>query len=1131
MTKGPVASEEMYGYFSDLARQKDECYAVAGEARKLGIDPEPFVEVPQAEDLASRVEELLKDYQVEGVAEDIRRLTAENRNRELVSLLVAKEVARRPADSVEMALDRAIRVGLAVLTEGILVAPLEGIADVKVKRNDDGTEFVDLMLAGPIRAAGGTAQAMSVLIADVVRRELNLGHYQPTEQEIARFDEEISLYRQQQHLQYSPTSQEIDLIVRNCPVMIDGEGTEQVEISGFRDLPRIETNRVRGGACLVIAEGLCQKASKIKKHVDTLKIDGWDFITKYLELHAPSKDEDKVEEENAKKTIYPEETYLADIIAGRPVFGYPSREGGFRLRYGRARTTGLAALAFSPATMYAMEEFMAIGTQMKIERPGKGCVVTPCDEIEGPTVVLNNGDMIYCHTKKEVEEVRSRIVRIVDNGEVLVPFGEFCENNHVLVPPGYCIEWHRQEILIKGELPEDWELPTYKRAKEMSVELGVPLHPKYNLFWSDMKLDELVRIRNHLIEHGSYNEGNISVPAEGDIKTLFENLGALHRFRNGRIGIFKRYSDVILDCLNLEPKEGNIVEKGKFDGEDSLDAVSKALGITVKNRGGTRIGMRMGRPEKAYQREMAPTSHGLFPVGSGLDSNRDLITAIEKSKRSAGNVRGSNSDVYLQVGSRKCTSCGKITWRSWCRDCKSHTVSEINPRMNQFGGVSPMPVNLDAELSAACERLGENKPKAVRCVQTLRSKLKVPEALEKGILRAKHDLFVNKDGTVRYDMTDIPLTHFRPREIELTVEKAIELGYTHDWNGEPLTDPDQICELKVQDIIPPMECGDFMTKVAQFVDDELEGLYKLRPYYNVTDRSGLIGEIAFGLAPHTSGGILCRIIGYTSARGCFGHPFFHAAKRRNCDGDEDCIILALDALLNFSFSFLPSSRGGMMDAPLVLTTRLDPNEIDKEAHNVDCLREYPLELYHAASELANTKEVEKIMDLVGNRVGTPAQYEGLGFTHDTSDIAEGPRFSAYITYETMAEKMDAQLSLCEKIRAVDERDVATKIINKHFLPDMIGNLRSFSAQRFRCSKCGERYRRIPITGRCTKCDTPVIMTVYKGSVMKYLEISKEVSENYNVNDYTKNRIELLEMSMKSVFDNDKVKKCTLQDFF
>ena len=293
MTDGPATSPEMAAYFAELSAKKDECYAIAEKARSMGFDPETSVEIPQAEDLASRVEKLLQDYHVEGVAEDIRRLTAEYGNRELVALMVSKEMAKRPAESTEKALDRAVRVGLAVLTEGILVAPLEGIADTRIRKNSDGSNYVDLVFAGPIRAAGGTGQAMSVLIADVVRTELGIGKYQPTEGEIARFDEEIPLYKQCQHLQYTPTSEEIDLIVRNCPVCVDGEGTEQMEISGFRDLPRIDTNRVRGGACLVIAEGMCQKASKLKKHVDKLGLDGWDFIGKFLDAHkAPPKKEE-----------------------------------------------------------------------------------------------------------------------------------------------------------------------------------------------------------------------------------------------------------------------------------------------------------------------------------------------------------------------------------------------------------------------------------------------------------------------------------------------------------------------------------------------------------------------------------------------------------------------------------------------------------------------------------------------------------------------------------------------------------------------------------------------------------------------------------------------------------------------
>ena len=49
-----------------------------------------------------------------------------------------------------------------------------------------------------------------------------------------------------------------------------------------RDLERVETNKLRGGACLVIAEGLCLKASKIQKHVRNLDIEGWEFVDRYL---------------------------------------------------------------------------------------------------------------------------------------------------------------------------------------------------------------------------------------------------------------------------------------------------------------------------------------------------------------------------------------------------------------------------------------------------------------------------------------------------------------------------------------------------------------------------------------------------------------------------------------------------------------------------------------------------------------------------------------------------------------------------------------------------------------------------------------------------------------------------------
>lgn len=1123
MTGEVAFSDEMKAYFTELSKNNDECYAIARRARSRGRDPETNVEIPQAEDLASRVEKLLSDYNVEGIADDIRRLTKEYGNREIVSLVISKEVARKPAESREIAIDRAVRVGLAVLTEGILVAPLEGIANTKIKSNTDGSEYIDLIFAGPIRAAGGTGQAMSVLIADVVRQELGIGKYIPTREEVDRFIEEIPLYKQCQHLQYTPSAHEIQLIVGNCPVCIDGEGTEKMEISGFRDLPRMETNQVRGGACLVIAEGLCQKAAKIKKHVDKLELKGWEFIDLYLEGKNVTASNDDIE-----RCVKPVEKYMKDVVAGRPIFGHPCKVGGFRLRYGRGRTCGLAALGFNPASMYALDEFPALGTQVKIERPGKACVVTPCDEIEGPIVLLKNGDLVYCDTKEEALDVRSEISEIIDCGEILIPFGEFCENNHFLIPCGYTLEWHKQELLQKGELPSDWKDPTWERAKHMSVDLGVPMHPKFNLFWWDIKIETLNILREYLINNAVYRNSKLYIPKDGPVKRILEDLGALHTLRDEMI-VIDKYALPLVEGLGLGIASETCISVTELKGDDTLTAISNAIGFEIRSRACTRIGTRMARPEKAKDRKGAPTIHGLFCVGEDPHFKKEINSTVQYIKRTASGSKKNSSTIVVEVGQRQCPGCGKVTYRTWCRDCGRHT--NFITIGESFSNRHTEEIDIDGEYTVALETLGIRPPSEVKVLEKLISKKKVPEAIEKAILRSYYDLGTYKDGTIRFDMTDIPLTHFRPSEIGITVEKAIELGYTHDMDGAPLTDGTQMCELKVQDIIPNYGCGEYLVRVSKYIDHLLEKFYGLEKFYNLEKPEELIGHLCVGLAPHTSGGILCRLIGYTTACGSYAHPFFHAAKRRNCDGDEDSVILLLDALINFSRAFIPDRRGGLMDAPLVLTTRLDPNEIDKEAHNIDCLREYPLAFYQAAMAFKDTKEVEGMMDLISKRIGTVKQYEGLGFTHNTKDISEGPKHSLYTTLETMMDKMDAQLLLGKKIRAVDERDVATRVIGTHFLPDMAGNLRSFSAQTFRCTDCGAKYRRIPLTGKCSNCGHILTLTVHQASVKKYLSVSQEIGNKYQLSDYTRERIDILEMGMDSLFNNDKVKKCKLSDFF
>ena len=1139
LSKNIAISSDMLEYFNRIQEDIDVCYSIAGRARKKGFDPEFVIEIPQAEDLAARVEQLVgpKD-----IAPKIRNVTRKINDRELVSLEIAKEIVKEKKykfNRIEDALDQAIRTGLAILTEGVLVAPLEGIAEVKLGKNSDGTNYVDLYFSGPIRSAGGTGQAMSVLIADVVRRELNIDNYKPTDGEIERYKEEIPLYKRAQHLQYTPSIEEIDKITRGCPICINGEGTEDEEVTGYRDLTRVGTNRLRGGACLVIAEGLCLKAPKILKHVKKLKLRGWDFLDIFVnkEKNQEDKKEKKVPE------ILPSAKYIGEVIAGRPVFSHPSRCGGFRLRYGRARTGGLASTAINPASMHLLDGFIAVGTQLKTERPGKGTIGTPCTSIEGPIVLLKNGDLLQIDDIKKVKV--SDIKKIIDLGEILIPFGEFIENNSLLPASSYVYEWWIQDLQEKINcLPKDYSIlrvieaeektnkrirnefgrdinlkkPSWIDALDLSIKYDIPLHPHYNLFWHDINREDLSNLARYILENGKIiSDSSLFFPNDKEIKQLLIELGALHIQREGNL-ILDRFSYPIIRCCGLDVKDNLIFKTERYQkikkiekNEDMISFVSKLAGIKVRARAPFRIGTRMGRPEKAAARKMRPPPHVLFPIGNYGGNQRLIRNAADLGK------------IEVEAGIRMCPKCKKKTHRLFCT-CGEHTIVGN-------GRIEIQEIDLAKELKLAQKNIKERiLPETIKGVIGTISKHKTPEPLEKGILRAKHKVHVFKDGTTRFDMTDAPLTHFKPNEIGVSVKRLKELGYTEDYFGNNLENENQTCELKVQDVIISKACAEYFTQVAKFVDDLLAKFYGLERFFKIKKLSDLTGHLTVGLAPHTSAGSLTRIIGFTDAQVCYAHPFFHAAKRRNCDGDEDGLMLLMDALLNFSHSYIPEKRGGKMDLPLILTTRINPSEVDKEAHNVDTLASYPLELYEATLRHEHSKELESVMGLVSSRLGSESQYEKFGFTHDTTDISEGPKTSKYKTLKTMMEKMNAQLNLAAKIRAVDEADVAYKVIERHFLPDIIGNMRAFSKQSVRCPTCNITYRRPPLQGVCLKCNGKLTLTVHEKSVKKYLEISKEIAQRYNISSYARQRITLVEKSIDSLFMSDKIKSTKLTDF-
>ena len=1826
-------------YFERIEAELDRAMAVAEEAKTRGDDPRPEIEIPTARDMADRVENILG---IDGVAERVRTFETEtDLSREEIALALVEDFVEGRVGDYETdagTVEGAVRTAVALLTEGVVAAPIEGIDRVEVNQNDDGSSYVAVYYAGPIRSAGGTAQALSVLVADYARTLLGIDRFKPRDDEIERYAEEVDLYESETGLQYAPKDKETKYIVEHCPIMLDGEATGQEEVSGYRDLERIDTNAPRGGMCLVLAEGIALKAPKIRRYTRDLEDLAWPWLQDLIDGTIGGHDDETGEEtttvtdedETAATTAGPprvdaSDKYLRDLIAGRPVFGHPSEPGGFRLRYGRTRNLGDATAGIHPATMRITEDFLAPGTQIKTELPGKAAGVVPVDSIEGPTVRLANGDVRRIDDAEEAKALRNGIDRIIDLGEYLVNYGEFVENNHELAPASYVFEWWTADMQAAGadiqamrdDASVDLATPAPTTAIEWAQTYDAPLHPTYTYLWHDIDVDQFDALAAAVAD-GEVVEDALRI--RSDVAAILETLLVEHHQGDDRItlpewrplaaslGVTEDLKRTwTLDDLSTEVREW----------PNAMRAVEAVAPFAVRERAPTRVGSRMGRPEKSEDRELSPAVHTLFPIGEAGGDQRDVGAAASHTD----SLSDTPGEVEAEVGIRACPDCDIETFWPRCPECGSHidpryTCPECGQELQpdesgrvycercevEGSAVESRPIDVRTAYREALDAVGErdNAFEILKGVKGLTSALKTPEPLEKGVLRAKHDVSAFKDGTVRYDMTDLPVTSVKPAELGVSVDRFRQLGYEEDIHGDPLRHEDQLVELKVQDVILSEGAAEHMLKTANFVDDLLESYYGLEPYYDIAETDDLVGELVFGMAPHTSAAVVGRVLGFTNVAGGYAHPYFHAAKRRNCfhpattirytdadgwhrtsietfverrladpreddfgtliqeldgtvtvpsldatgqpttrpveavskhpaqdhlvrirthggrqltvtpdhtmrrwtstgvegvsarslaegdqlpvptldsdasskagvdvgdpqpaydggsvaldtvaavdiqpssidhtysltvadthtlvandtyvgqcDGDEDCVMLLMDGLLNFSKAYLPDKRGGSvtadsrllvvdpegavrvlsieefwdaletpakrdgkfrkkpcvaegwqtyafddnhqvtlqpiekairyraapeatllevetqrgrsititehhslfryddgieevagaelaaddlvvapqsfavepvettidvaacvetprvcvdggvarelppigarpdggsaiespdtmdsvplariesqladtdrdlpadlricgerddsgirrhlevdtslawvlgafvaagevidhhptirtpdrsvadriaeaahsalacdptirstddghavslpptfaavladldlaqpqsipqcirraprdvvvaflkglervsagrplvrttseslkdgvvfllhrlgvvgtidcdetapgasrytvllpsgmdtddltdgdpidrtlavsvpqalielqaidhpaieaalptpldpadditlaelraivdaladrslpasaerhiaaleplvagdlaylrvedinrvgydgylydlqvggepiftadwlyahnsMDAPLVMSSRIDPAEIDDEAHNIDIMDAYPREFYEATRELAHPEEVEA-MTIAEERVGTDDEYHGFAHTHSTTDIAAGPDLSAYKTLESMTEKMDAQLELARRLRAVDETDVAERIIEYHFLPDLIGNLRAFSRQEVRCLDCGTKYRRMPLTGQCRNCGGDVTLTVHEGSVSKYLDTAIRIAEEYGARDYTKQRLEVLERSIERIFEDDTSRQSGIADF-
>ncbi len=1625
-------------YFDKISVDVEKQFELANRAKAIGVDPVNKVEVPIATTLAEKAIGLISTIYPQLNDKKIvnRIIELEKEYGQLdtaVPFKIAEEIAKEKfckfKDLLE-AMDAGIRVGFSYITLGVVSSPIEGFTQLKIGKTRKGEDYLIALFSGPIRSAGTTASCVVLMLIDYLREVFGFAKYDPDENEVKRYvTENYDYHERVNNLQYLPTEEEITFLAQNIPIQVAGEPTEDKEVSNYKDLERVETNFIRGGMCLIFSEGLAQKAQKGLRLWRSVQqkgftATGWEFLDKFIEI--------KNKREKGKTDSSP--TYIKDLVAGRPVFSHPSRSGGFRFRYGRSRNNGFSAVSVHPATMTVSGGFISNGTQLKVEKPTKGCTVSACDEIDGPIVRLKDGSVKRLKNPEDGKTLYSKIDEIIYLGDILFTFGDVLNRNYNLLKSPYVEEWWDLELKKKckeknidyDDLKIDKYHVDFEQALDLSRKLEIPLHPEFIYFWKEITKEDL----SFLIEwisKGEIKEGKLILPYSRDEKELYgkakralELIGCEHLFSTESYVLNQIDTNAVLlnlgmDSKNFKEKSKELIKKlNEFEGSN-LEFINEMSEIKIKDKSGTFIGARMGRPEKAKLRKLTGSPHAIFPVGEEGGRLRSFQSAVE----GPGYVKAEFPNFYCEKCNLrsiypKCNICGdRCIKKFYClgcdRDYKTPCDKEGHRSLEYKMERVPIVELFDNAKKIA--KVSVDEIPIVKGVRGTSSKDHSCEHLAKGMLRAKYNLNVNKDGTIRYDMTEMVVTHFRPREIGASVEKLKSLGYENDIYGNPLENEEQMLEMFPHDILLPV-CPDTMDekadevflKISKFIDDELENIYGVERMFNAKTRDDLLGQLVVCIAPHICTATVGRLIGFSKTQALLASPYMHAAMRRDCfdydtylpinekgnwkiekmgdiyenlnekgkvidnfgtiekrvndfealgpedndkisrlkvnnftkhtkkkllkiktalgkdisvtenhkfliggklklaselkigdeipcpikldieerdikeirisdilnnkkdlvirgikqiiknlnadelndilsrckisrksftnyflrdsfplefvlsmdsklkekalnfgkvsrkrdrisvpnkikisdelleviglyiaegysrkvvgvkglnqvyiasnddklrefvkkvvfehfglkpsenkidrvtfssgvlysffieflkagsnarekripsiflnlpkkriacllrgyfegdgsaeknranvsfdsvsegllndvefclsrfgifvkryeyekepgeivkkfyiskkreipkfkivkgkilsdfisnfyqigflserknkilgnyrkmnpygsrvrkdnnfvynpiisiedlgekesyclnvdhprhlvyangliskqcDGDEAAAMFLMDLLLNFSKSFLPAHRGGTQDAPLVLNTRIRAGDVDDQILDFE-LGEYPLELYEFSEQGKHSSDI-KNLDTVKKRLKDGKDpFTSMLFTHNTYDINGGVTNTAYKLIPTMDEKVDKQMELCKKIRAVDVSDVARLTIERHFVRDTRGNLRKFSMQGFRCVSCNDKYRRVPLAGKCLKCGGKLLFTISEGSILKYMQKSLDLAREYDVGKYILESLELTEMYIHSIFGKEKEKQEALGKWF
>ncbi|PIN74330.1 hypothetical protein COV22_01175, partial [Candidatus Woesearchaeota archaeon CG10_big_fil_rev_8_21_14_0_10_47_5] len=208
-----------------------------------------------------------------------------------------------------------------------------------------------------------------------------------------------------------------------------------------------------------------------------------------------------------------------------------------------------------------------------------------------------------------------------------------------------------------------------------------------------------------------------------DPKRALELLGVPHVVKNKKIIVEGEDAVALSFCLNE-----------KVEGDDVLDIINRSTGIMIRDKNGTFIGARMGRPEKAKMRKMTGNPHGLFPVGDEGGKMRNLQCSLEKGK-----VTAEFSIFYCDKCKQEtiypcCEICGnKTTKKEYCQECEKYADEDCLKKNHRLKIKTPRGIDVKHYFKYALKGLGiGGYPEMVKGIRGMSSEESIPENLIKG---------------------------------------------------------------------------------------------------------------------------------------------------------------------------------------------------------------------------------------------------------------------------------------------------------------------------------------------------------------------------------------------------------------